>query len=112
MSAGPRDTCAFQPLKFCIFDVEYLEFGRHRHCFALGEVDTGVELVFRGDSGIWQSTARRSRSGRHRLLYRPVARGRRASAIILHEDEAQGFVGVEYCKQDVVFELRRCVVVS
>ena len=45
--------------------------------------------------GIWQGTARDGERivGEHRLLHQPFAGDRDAPAIILHDDEAKGFVG-------------------
>ena len=76
MSTGLREEFAFSHLgitfvtwnKCGLVDMSIQEYGR-------AERD-GAEL------------------GGHRLLYRPPAGGRRSPAIILHEDEAKGFVGV------------------
>ena len=43
----------------------------------------------------------------HRLLYQHFA-----PAVVLNDDEAKGFVLVEYCKYAVVVELRRYMAVS
>ena len=42
----------------------------------------------------------------------PTAGGRRSPAIVLHEDEAKGFVGVGYSRHAVVVELSQHVAVS